>query len=52
MCATIAKQIRWYENLDGLGDFGPSKTLVSNVGDATGLIPIDLDVDGDLDLLT
>lgn len=48
----IAGEIRWHENLDGRGSFSKKRVLVSNLEGATKMLPIDLDVDGDLDFLT
>ncbi|WP_452231736.1 FG-GAP-like repeat-containing protein [Lacinutrix sp. MEBiC02595] len=51
----IAK-ISWYENLDGLGDFGPDNIIDTNgstfsFGDKTlAVFPMDVDGDGDIDV--
>ena len=47
-------KITWYRNVDGMGDFG-GPNLVSQISDDisfTSVTPVDLDRDGDLDLLT
>lgn len=45
-----ADKVMWYENLDGLGTFGPQIVIdVLNAG--RDIIPADVDGDGDLDLL-
>lgn len=44
-------RIAWYENLDGLGSFGPQKRISSTTNGATSVSAADLDGDGDLDIL-
>lgn len=47
-------KVAWYENADGLGEFG-SQSLLTRVSPAQGLlsaITVDIDGDEDLDLLT
>lgn len=49
----ITGQIRWYENLDGAGNFGGVKVLISNQDlRHAQFLAIDFDTDGDLDLVT
>lgn len=44
-------EVAWYENLDGLGNFGP-KNLITNTLDSTWTVYAeDLDNDGDIDVL-
>ncbi len=45
------KRIVWYENSDGLGDFGEPR-VISGTGEAYGpLYTVDLDADGDQDVV-
>ncbi len=44
----VEHTIAWYENLDGLGSFGPQQIVSSSADSA---FPADLDRDGDQDLL-
>ena len=48
----IDDKIAWYENLDGLGDFGPQEILSTNADSAFRAIASDLDNDGDLDVIS
>jgi hypothetical protein len=43
--------IRWYENLDGLGTFGAERFISSFDDNAWWVVAVDLDGDGDLDVL-
>ncbi|MEH1009439.1 T9SS type A sorting domain-containing protein [Winogradskyella sp. ECml5-4] len=42
--------VAWYENLDGLGNFG-SQQLISNVGNPGSVVALDADGDGDNDIV-
>jgi len=42
----------WYENTDGLGNFGDQKIITSKAGNVTSVFATDLDGDGDVDILT
>jgi len=42
----------WFENLDGLGNFGPEQIILYGVGFNTSIQMIDIDGDNDLDLLS
>ena len=44
-------QVSWYENLDGLGNFGPEQ-IIQTVNFALSVFAADLDGDGDIDLVT
>ncbi len=44
--------IAWYENTDGLGNFGPQQIISSNVDGARSIITADIDGDGDMDVLS
>jgi len=45
-------KIAWYENLDGLGNFGQQHVISSNAAWATSVCSADLDGDGDVDILS
>lgn len=45
--ATVA----WYENLDGLGSFGPQQTITTNGLSVEPIFTIDIDGDGDIDVI-
>jgi len=44
--------IAWYENTDGLGDFGPKQIITTNATYTTQVYAADLDSDGDMDVLS
>lgn len=44
--------IAWYENLDGLGTFGPRAVITSLADGARSVAAADLDSDGDLDVIS
>jgi len=44
-------EVAWFENLDGLGNFGPKNVLSNNVMGATAVYVADLNNDGDMDVL-
>lgn len=44
--------IVWNENIDGQGDFGTQKIITENANGPVRVLAIDLDVDGDLDVLS
>jgi|21_taG_2_1085346.scaffolds.fasta_scaffold00043_48 hypothetical protein len=43
--------IAWYENLDGLGNFGPQNIILANAGGPHTATSGDLDKDGDIDVV-
>ena len=43
--------IAWYENLDGLGNFGPARVIGTDVTNVSSVIAVDVDGDGALDVL-
>lgn len=45
-------EIVWFENIDGLGSFGPLQLIDSLVYSVNSLFPVDLDGDGDLDVVS
>ncbi|HEU4789286.1 MAG TPA: T9SS type A sorting domain-containing protein [Flavobacterium sp.] len=47
---TFGAGLNWYENVDGLGNFGEKKTIAVTYG-ASALYTVDFDNDGDLDIL-
>ncbi len=44
-------KIGWYENTDGLGNFGPRQVITALVNAPRSIFATDLDNDGDIDLL-
>lgn len=44
-------KIAWYENLDGMGDFGSQQIISANAGGANFVIASDIDSDGDIDVI-
>ena len=44
--------IVWNENIDGQGNFGPQKIITENANGPVKVLAIDLDGDGDLDVLS
>ncbi len=45
-------RISWYENIDGLGNFGPQQIITTNVNATYQIFAADLDNDGDPDVLS
>jgi hypothetical protein len=50
--ASTDNEIVWYENLDGLGDFGSKNIISSNANTAFHVNGADIDNDGDMDILS
>ncbi|WP_298417228.1 T9SS type A sorting domain-containing protein [uncultured Kordia sp.] len=48
----LDSKIAWYENLDGLGDFGPQQIISQNVLNVNSMCVVDFDSDGDMDILS
>ncbi len=44
-------KIAWYENIDGLGSFGPQQVISTEINNIYTLYPVDMENDGDIDLL-
>lgn len=44
-------KIAWYENTDGLGNFGPQQIISETALGATSVFAADIDGDGDVDIL-
>jgi len=45
-------KIAWYENMDGLGTFGPEKIISTDADQARSVFASDIDGDGDMDVLS
>jgi len=45
-------KIAWYENLDGMGNFSSEKIITTTTDVPYSIYPVDLDGDGDLDILS
>ena len=45
-------KIAWYENTDGAGSFGPQQIITTDADGATSVFAIDIDGDGDMDVLS
>ena len=45
-------RIAWFENTNGLGSFGPPKTITTNASEAYSVYAADIDGDGDMDVLS
>lgn len=50
--ALYSNNVAWYENLDGLGNFGPQQVLLLTGSSTFSLYSADLDGDGDNDVLS
>ncbi len=48
----LDNMITWYENTDGLGTFSPQPVITTNAMDARSVFSIDLDNDGDNDVIS
>ncbi len=44
-------RVSWFENVDGVGSFGPARGLAATTAAVADLSAVDLDGDGDLDVL-
>ena len=45
-------KVVWFENLDGMGNFGPENIITIQADGAIGLYAADIDNDGDMDVLS
>ena len=45
-------EVAWFENTNGLGVFGPKQVILSTVQSAPSVDAVDIDGDGDLDVLS
>ncbi len=43
--------IVWYENINGRGGFGSRKTIAQSIGGTKSVVPVDIDGDGNIDIL-
>ncbi|AFL79997.1 hypothetical protein Aeqsu_0485 [Aequorivita sublithincola DSM 14238] len=52
VCAISGEnKIAWYQNEDGLGNFGSQRIITSNLQETTTVIAVDIDGDGDMDVV-
>src|SRR5690606_22232669 len=49
--STADDRVIWFENLDGLGNFGPLKVINSNANGVISIRAADIDGDGDKDVI-
>jgi len=45
-------KVAWYENLDGMGNFGAQQVITTNLEGERVVFAVDLDNDGDIDVIT
>ncbi|KNC53008.1 uncharacterized protein AMSG_12243 [Thecamonas trahens ATCC 50062] len=45
-------KIAWYENIDGVGTFGPQQVVSTTANSARSVVAADVDGDGDMDLVS
>ncbi len=50
--SALGVNVAWYENMDGLGDFGEQQTISEEANNASFVYSADLDGDGDNDVLS
>ncbi len=50
--ATVADTVRWHENTDGAGTFGPEQVITTQVSSPREVVAADVDGDGNLDVLS
>ena len=52
LVTALSETISWFENTDGLGNFGPPRVIANAADEVRSLYTADLNGDGDLDLLS
>lgn len=52
VAATASHEVIWFENTDGLGNFGSEQIISTNASSVLSVYAADLDGDGDLDVLS
>ncbi|GAB5398571.1 MAG: hypothetical protein Aureis2KO_01560 [Aureisphaera sp.] len=52
LCESLSGYIRWSKNIDGQGNFGPQILITDLIETPTWISIIDMDLDGNLDILT
>lgn len=50
--STATDKVIWFENMDGLGNFGTEKIINSNTNGPISVYAVDIDGDGDMDVLS
>jgi hypothetical protein len=45
-------KVAWYENTDGVGDFGAQRVIATGMNQPTSIFAVDVDGDGDMDVLS
>src|SRR5690606_4527093 len=48
----ITNKVGWYENTDGLGNFGPENVITNEANSTNDVVTADLDNDGDTDVVS
>ncbi|NOX60251.1 MAG: hypothetical protein GXP29_15515 [Planctomycetes bacterium] len=50
--SSVDDEVAWYENTNGLGNFGPQQVITTAADRAQSVFAVDLDGDGDADVLS